>query len=172
MKVNRILQGLAMTGLCLGIVACSSSHKPAGVESAFGPSVQTDGLGNEGPFVNSAYMAKVVGVDKNTIYFDFDKSYINPDYQYVIDANAKYLKSHPSAKVRLEGNTDPQGSREYNIGLGQRRAVSVAEQLEAQGVSSSQLVSVSYGQERPAMAGSTEDAYRLDRRVDLVYISQ
>jgi len=133
---------------------------------------QTGGLGNNEPFVNSDYMAKQLGVNKNTIYFDFDKTYVKSDYNYVILANANYLKSHPSAKVRLEGNTDPQGSREYNIGLAQHRADQVAQQLELQGVASKQIVTVSYGQERPAMLGDTQQAYQLDRRVDIVYMSQ
>jgi len=71
--------------------------------------------------------------------------------------------------VRLEGNTDERGSREYNIGLGERRAQSVRRALMLQGASASQLTTVSYGEERPTATGSTEDAWRLNRRVELVY---
>ena len=154
------------------MAACSSTNKSAGVENGFDSGVKTSGLGSEGPFLSSAYMAKQVGVDTNTIYFNFDQSTIPAKYQPIIEANANYLKQHASAKVRLEGNTDPRGSREYNIGLGQRRASSVAQQLEILGVSPDQIVTVSYGQERLAMQGNSEQAYRLDRRVDFVYMSK
>ena len=142
----------------------------AGVDNTYG--AQASGLGNQGPFVNSDYMAKLLGIDKNTVYFDFDSSNVSQKYMYVVQANANYLKAHPSAKIRLEGNTDPRGSREYNIGLGQRRAAAVAQQLEAMGIPDSQLVTVSYGQERPAVDGNDESAFALDRRVDIVYISK
>lgn len=162
---------LAVGLIAVTLAACSSKNN-AGVENGYAGGTETGGLGNNEPFVNSDYMAKLLGIDKNTIYFDFDKSYVKPDYDYVLQANANYLKSHPSAKVRLEGNTDPTGSREYNIGLGQRRADQVQQRLESMGVSGQQLVTVSYGQERPAMMGDSAQAYQLDRRVDLVYESK
>ncbi len=162
---------LAVGLIAVTLAACSSKNN-AGVESGYAGGTETGGLGNNEPFVNSDYMAKLLGIDKNTIYFDFDKSYVKPDYDYVLQANANYLKSHPSAKVRLEGNTDPTGSREYNIGLGQRRADQVQQRLESMGVSGQQLVTVSYGQERPAMMGDSAQAYQLDRRVDLIYESK
>lgn len=167
--MKKIVKTVGIIGLGLLVGACSSTHKSP---SELNGGVETQGLGTEGPFVNSDYMAKLLGINKNTIYFDFDKSYVKDEYRYIVEANAKYLKEHSSAKIRLEGNTDPVGSREYNIGLGQRRAAAVAAQLEAMGVSSNQIVTVSYGQERPAVSGSTTEAYGLDRRVDIVYMTK
>jgi peptidoglycan-associated lipoprotein len=170
-KMNLALKTVGILGLGLLVGACSSTNKSASVENGFG-GANAQGIGTEGGFVNSDYMAKLLGINKNTIYFDFDKTYVKAEYQNIIDANVKYLKDHASAKVRLEGNTDPVGSREYNIGLGQRRASSVAQQLQAAGVSPNQIVTVSYGQERPAVSGNTPEAYSLDRRVDIVYITK
>jgi len=173
--MKKILKFTAIVSFGLLAVACSSTNKPAGVENALGNNdngVKTAGLGKNGPFLSSDYMAKKVGVDKNTIYFGFDQTTVKSHYQNIVKANANYLKNHHSAKVRLEGNTDPRGSREYNIGLGQRRSSSVEQQLEILGVSPSQIVTVSYGQERPAMPGNSSKAFELDRRVDLVYMSK
>ena len=84
-------------------------------------------------------------------------------------AHARYLASNPSQKVRLEGHADERGSREYNIGLGERRGQAVRRALLLQGVAELQLSTVSYGEERPAVFGSDEESYQLNRRVELVY---
>jgi peptidoglycan-associated lipoprotein len=103
------------------------------------------------------------------IYFDFDKSDIKPEFASVVSANAQFLTAHPGAKLKLEGNTDERGTREYNIGLGERRAQAVRRALMLQGVGESQLTTVSFGAERPAVEGDTEDAWAKNRRVELVY---
>jgi len=103
------------------------------------------------------------------IYFDYDSSDIKSDYASVVAANAKYLNANAARKVRLEGNTDERGSREYNIGLGERRAQAVRRALLLQGVSEAQIATVSYGEERPAAAGSDETAYAKNRRVEISY---
>ncbi|MES1195564.1 MAG: peptidoglycan-associated lipoprotein Pal [Steroidobacter sp.] len=103
------------------------------------------------------------------IYFDYDKSDLKPEYASVIAAHAKYLTSNPSLKVRLEGNTDERGSREYNIGLGERRAQAVRRVLMLQGVSENQITTLSYGEERPAVDGHDEAAYAKNRRVEISY---
>lgn len=171
MFIARKMKVLGLCVMTIVLTACSSmQHAGTGADGFSG--VQTAGLGTEGGFVNEAEMSKLLGVQKNTIYFGFDKTYVDPSYRSLLQANADYLKQHPQAKLRLEGNTDPVGSREYNIGLGQRRAFSVEQQLELLGVPRQQLVTVSYGQERPAVSGDAQDAYRLDRRVDLVYMNK
>ena len=104
----------------------------------------------------------------HSVYFDFDKSEIKADGQAVISSWAKCLAANPTMKVRLEGNTDERGTREYNIGLGERRANSVGSALQSQGVSASQLSTVSYGKERPVALGHDESAWAQNRRADLV----
>jgi peptidoglycan-associated lipoprotein len=110
------------------------------------------------------------GVTRGVIYFDFDKSEIKPEYAEVISSNARNLASHPGLKMKLEGNTDERGTREYNIGLGERRAQAVRRALMLQGVPESQLSTVSFGAERPAAEGDNEAAWAKNRRVELVYL--
>jgi len=107
---------------------------------------------------------------KRVIYFDFDSSDIKGEGNDVVAAHAKYLASHASTRVRLEGNTDDRGSREYNIGLGERRAQSVRRALMLQGASEGQITTVSYGAERPAAVGTDESAWAKNRRVEIVYL--
>ena len=85
------------------------------------------------------------------------------------DRHARNLTSHPNLKMKLEGNTDERGTREYNIGLGERRAQAVRRALMLQGVAESQLTTVSFGAERPAVEGDDEAAWAKNRRVEMVY---
>jgi len=105
------------------------------------------------------------------VYFDFDSSEIKGQGTDVVAAHAKYLAGNPSARVRLEGHTDERGSREYNIGLGERRAQAVRHALLLQGASDGQISTVSYGEERPAVPGHDEAAWAKNRRVEIVYLT-
>jgi peptidoglycan-associated lipoprotein len=107
---------------------------------------------------------------KRTVYFDFDSSEIRGEGTEIVAAHAKYLAQNTGMKVRLEGHTDERGSREYNIGLGERRSQSVRRALLLQGAAEGQLATVSYGEERPAAAGSDEAAWTKNRRVEIVYL--
>jgi peptidoglycan-associated lipoprotein len=109
-------------------------------------------------------------LSKRIVYFDFDRADIRGDSQSVVAAHAAYLAKNPGQKVRLEGHADERGSREYNIGLGERRGQAVRRALALQGAAETQLATVSYGEERPAAAGSDEQAYGLNRRVEIVYL--
>jgi peptidoglycan-associated lipoprotein len=109
-------------------------------------------------------------LSRRIVYFDFDSAEIKADSQSVVTAHAAFLSKNPNQKVRLEGHADERGSREYNIGLGERRGQAVRRALLLQGVAEVQLSTVSYGEERPAAAGSDEQAYSLNRRVEIVYL--
>jgi len=108
-------------------------------------------------------------LSKRTVYFDFDKSNIKPEARKIIEAHAEYLAGHPNVRIVLEGHCDERGTREYNLGLGERRAKSVEQVLNLLGVSGSQLEMVSYGEERPAAMGHDESSWALNRRVEFVY---
>ena len=108
-------------------------------------------------------------LSKKVVYFDFDSSTVHDEDRAIIQAHADYLAQHPAVKVTLEGHTDERGSREYNIGLGERRAKAVAEMMKLMGVSADQISTVSYGEERPAALGHDESAWHLNRRVEIVY---
>jgi peptidoglycan-associated lipoprotein len=111
-----------------------------------------------------------VGVER-ILYFDFDSSEIKPEYVATLAAHARALSANASIRVRLEGHTDERGSPEYNIGLGERRAQAVRRALLLQGVGEGQVSTVSYGEERPAVPGQSEEAWSKDRRVEIVYVN-
>jgi peptidoglycan-associated lipoprotein len=103
------------------------------------------------------------------IYFDFDQSNVRPEYTDLLARHATYLANNPRINARLEGHADERGSREYNIGLGERRSQAVRQILLIQGAPSNQISTVSFGEERPAAFGSDEESYSLNRRVEIKY---
>lgn len=108
-------------------------------------------------------------LDRRLIYFDFDKSEVRAQDLDIVNAHARYLAANPQQKVRLEGHTDARGTREYNIGLGERRDQAVRRILMLQGAADRQVTTVSFGEERPAVEGDDESAFAQNRRVELVY---
>jgi len=106
---------------------------------------------------------------KRVVYFDFDQTDIKSDFRAIIQAHAEYLANNSSVLVTLEGHADERGTREYNIALGERRAIAVQRMLTLQGASASQIRVISYGEERPAALGHDEDSLALNRRVEFIY---
>jgi len=111
-------------------------------------------------------------LSKRVIYFDFDKSEVKSEYRSIVAAHAAYISAHSSARVTLEGHTDERGTREYNLGLGERRGNSVSGLLSAAGAMGTQLDVVSYGEERPVCRVSDENCWWQNRRVEIVYIAR
>ncbi|MGQ2964256.1 peptidoglycan-associated lipoprotein Pal [Methylophilus sp.] len=109
---------------------------------------------------------------KRQIFFDYDSDAIRDEYRGLITHHAKYLAAHPQTKVVVQGNTDERGSHEYNLALGQRRAVAVKNALNIEGVNDQQIETVSYGEERSKQNCAEEDCFQHDRRVDVVYSGQ
>jgi peptidoglycan-associated lipoprotein len=108
-------------------------------------------------------------VYRRVFYFDYDSAELSSEDRETIAAHARLLSSTPGLTATLEGHADERGSREYNIGLGDRRAQAVRRMMTFQGVANEQLRTVSYGEERPAVFGHDESAWRLNRRVEIVY---
>ena len=104
------------------------------------------------------------------IYFDFDSSEVRAEDTDTVTRHAMQLVDNPGASVRLEGHADERGSREYNIGLGERRAQAVRRLLLIQGASASQIATVSFGEERPANPDNSESAWAENRRVEIIYL--
>jgi len=170
---------LLMVGAAL-LSGCPKNHNviepPAagtqvpGSSTSPGQGASTSGRALDGGAGNQDGMGSATGaLAKRIIYFDFDKSEIKPEFADLVSAHARNLTSHPNLRVKLEGNTDERGTREYNIGLGERRAQAVRRALMLQGVAESQLTTVSFGAERPAVEGDDEAAWSQNRRVELVY---
>lgn len=110
-----------------------------------------------------------VDAETRLIYFDFDSFVIKPEFQSVIAAHARFIKSQETRKVAIEGHTDEIGGREYNLALGQKRAEAVSSALAILGVSQNQMEAVSFGKEKPAVAGSDESAWSKNRRAEIRY---
>lgn len=104
----------------------------------------------------------------NIVYFAFDSNEIDSTGLATVERFAKYLVANPSVKVRIEGNTDERGTREYNVSLGERRANAVQSALLSRGVSANQLSVISYGEERPAAQGHDESAWAQNRRAVVI----
>lgn len=139
----------------------------AGAAGADG--AQATGANAQGQFSGDELNDPSSPLSQRSIYFDYDSSEIPAEYRPVIEAHAKYLAGHTDTLVTLEGNTDERGSREYNLALGEGRAESVKRMMVLLGASAGQIRIVSYGEERPVADGHDEDAWRLNRRVDIVY---
>jgi peptidoglycan-associated lipoprotein len=158
--------------LVAGVAACAKKNvkPPPPVEEA-PPPTTTERVETTGRYTrdsldtDSCLRARVV-------YFDLDQTVIKPEFQAQIACHAAYMRQFPEARVRLEGNADERGSREYNIGLGERRGNAVQSALSAAGASSSQLNVVSYGEERPVCHQHDESCWSKNRRVEIIYTAK
>lgn len=157
------------------LTACSSTKSKSGAEGNEMQGVQTSGMshgagfGDEGAGGEFDRANRLKAPYNQRYHFDFNRYDVMSEDIESINVQANYLAAHPSSKVRLEGNADDRGSREYNVALGWKRAKAVAAILKQQGVSDSQIAMVSYGKEKPVAFGHDEASYRQNRRVDLIY---
>jgi len=159
------------------LIGCGnrSNTLPSGADSfdsggaSSGAGASTAGAGGGGGIGVSPLDAQQQLLEDLVIYFEFDRSDIRSEFNAMLAAHGQYLAGNAGAQIRLEGHADERGSREYNIGLGERRAQAVRRILLLQGASAEQLSTVSYGEERPAVFGSDEESWGLNRRVELVY---
>ncbi|MDH3326602.1 MAG: peptidoglycan-associated lipoprotein Pal [Gammaproteobacteria bacterium] len=172
--------GLAILPVLL-IVGCGSKDvkedvAPVGENVVVEDGGATTGEGTGGTLLDDSQAAANAAADadkdllaERKVYFDFDRSEILGDYKEILNAHARHLIATPSASIMIEGNCDERGTREYNMALGERRAFSVLQFLTLQGVSKSQISTVSFGEERPDVEGHDEAAWKWNRRAVLVY---
>jgi peptidoglycan-associated lipoprotein len=126
----------------------------------------------EKPLTDPASMLKdpASPLSKRSVYYDFDMYNIRDEFQPLVEAHAKFLREHKDLRVRVEGNCDERGSREYNLALGQRRADAIKRAMTLLGVPAKQIETVSFGAEKPKAQGSNEEAWAENRRSDIVYV--
>lgn len=173
MNTRRLLL-LALAAASLIFAGCEGTMGNRGDNGGAGAQVVEGGAQTQGAR-GSAYGSGNALEDPNgvlaqrKIYFDFDQSEIRAEYIDVLRAHADYLSRNRLVNVTIEGHCDERGSREYNIGLGERRANTIKRFLEAEGVESSQINTISYGEERPEAFGNDESAWSMNRRGVLVY---
>ncbi|HET7656108.1 MAG TPA: peptidoglycan-associated lipoprotein Pal [Luteimonas sp.] len=155
--------------LCTAAVACSKKVKEVPPPVTATP---------EAPITQPADTSGVYGPEdldtdaclrNRVVYFDFDMDNVRPEFQDEMACHAKYLRDRPSARMTLQGHADERGSREYNMGLGERRANSVSSAIQANGGSGGQITVVSYGEEQPVCSESSESCWQRNRRVEIVY---
>jgi peptidoglycan-associated lipoprotein len=158
-----VLTGCSTTG-------DSKSDDGAQVEDRSGAEgASTTGLPGTGAFQGDPLDNPASPLSTRIIYFEYDSSEIRPEFQDIILAHGQYLAENQDKSVTLEGHTDERGSREYNIGLGERRAQSVRRLLLFQGAADRQVQVVSYGEENPVAEGHDESSYSQNRRVEFIY---
>jgi len=159
-KASSVSNGASSSGLSdINPSASSSSQQVQQPKSTVEP---VNSLANENAPAGPANIEKIV-------YFDYDSFIIKPEFQSTIEAHAQFLKSNTRAKISLEGHTDERGGREYNLALGQKRADAVRQSLTLLGVATSQIETVSFGEEKPAMQGADESAFAKNRRAEFFY---
>lgn len=146
------------------VVGCSSKGGDAAGTGAVDPNAGYDSSTSSSGSNVSSEEAALRAI--TTFYFEFDSSDLKPEAMRALDVHSKDLKAQGN-RVVLEGHTDERGTREYNMALGERRASAVQRYLVLQGVSPAQLELVSYGEEKPAAMGSSEEAWAQNRRVEL-----
>jgi peptidoglycan-associated lipoprotein len=172
----RIARTLLLAALAAAVaVGCSKKVKeePPVTDTGSAGTTTTTPIGDGASTRPGAYGPADLDSDaclrKKVVYFDLDQDALKPEFQAAMACHAKYLRDRPSARLRLEGNADERGSREYNLGLGERRGNAVSSALQANGGSGSQLTVISYGEERPVCNESDESCWSQNRRVELVY---
>lgn len=176
----KTLVALLLVTLVTGCTGPSGStiDEGAGGAAASGGAASS-GVGEGGMGQGSAMDGSAMGGDalggpeasqeNRIIFFEFDRFDVKPEYTSILQAHGRYLSANPTARLRLEGHADERGSREYNIGLGEKRAQAVRNVLLLQGAVADQIATVSFGEERPAVIGSDDEAWSLNRRVEIVY---
>ena len=170
--MNKSTRVLLVSLMSVAVLAgCSKKVKEepqAPVETAptAPTSPSTSGLYGPGDLDTDACLRQRV------VYFDLDQDSLKPEFQAIMSCHAKYLRDRPSSRITLQGHADERGSREYNLGLGERRGNAVSSALQANGGSGSQLTVVSYGEERPVCTESNEDCWARNRRVEIIYTAR
>ena len=154
-----VLVSLVLTGS-----ACKKKVPPSDVPDAV---IAVDPKPTEAPKVVPPEVQEMVS-NFSKVYFDFDASMLNGDSKAALDANAVIMQKYTDVKVEVQGNADERGTTDYNLALGQKRADAVVKYLLARGISSSRVKTVSYGEERPAVSGSSETAFVQNRRAEFV----
>ena len=156
--------------LCLAAAACAKKQEVKPTPPPEAPTATAPAT-TEGAF-KPADLQTNACLRTRVIYFDFDKSEIQSQFSDIVACHAKYLRDRPMARMTIEGNTDERGTREYNLGLGERRGNALASALEAAGASSSQIKVVSYGEERPVCREHNEGCWHQNRRDNIVYTAE
>jgi peptidoglycan-associated lipoprotein len=179
--VKKILMSLALASL---VAACGSQEVKKDVPVADRSTGTTQQPGTTSTTTSTTTPAQqpVIAANplkdpanilsKRSVYFDFDSNVVKDEFRPIVQAHSKYMVEKKDSKIRIEGNCDERGSREYNLALGQRRAEAVKKTMTVLGVAESRIETVSFGEEKPANAGHDEAAWAQNRRADIKYAGE
>ena len=170
----------ALAAASLFVAACATNTPPAdsgaasasasGTPASSTGSVATKNQPGQRAGSQASAQPTVKGVPaQRSVYYDFDRSDIKPEFRPAIEAHARYLRENADARVTIEGNGDERGSREYNLALGQKRAEAVRQMMKLSGAADGQIEAVSLGEEKPKAGGHDEASWAQNRRSDFVY---
>ena len=170
-KILGILAVLMAASLLAGCPSKPVDEKEPGTAASVDDrgGVGTAGIGEPGRYTAADLNDPRSPLYQRTIYFDYDRTEILPQFVDVLRAHASYIAGNPNARVMLEGHTDERGTREYNLALGDQRSDVVRRFLQAEGAPGDQIEILTYGEERPADPGHYDSAWALNRRVELIY---
>jgi peptidoglycan-associated lipoprotein len=179
MQKRALVKVLGLTFGAVLMTACASNSDLADgdeLQPLDAAQVETNGVETQavaGEQMDAAANQTQAMLMKSTVfYFDFDQATIKADSKNALIAHSQYLAANSSARVVLEGHADERGTVEYNLALAERRALSVSRFLQANGAASSQIETVSFGEERPALMGHNESSWSKNRRVEIKYQSR
>ena len=167
--------------LALLAAACASNEKKDAPVTDRTPSTQQPTTGSTGSTTRPTQDTNVTGdptkdprniLSKRSVFFDYDSNAVKDEYRNLVQAHSRYLAEQKSKHIRIEGNCDERGSREYNLALGQRRAEAVKKVMTVLGVPDSRVETVSYGEEKPVAPGHDEAAWAQNRRADIKYAGE
>lgn len=171
MRASNVTKAVALALSVAWVAGCSTS----GTTESTGSTAGTDTGSTQGVSQNTGVSGSSMDDVANlqaVFYFDFDQSVVKANGFADLEKHAAYLAANPSAQVILEGHADERGTREYNMALGERRAKAVSRFLQVNGVSGSQVESISFGEEKPAVLGHSDSSWSQNRRVELKYVSR
>jgi peptidoglycan-associated lipoprotein len=165
---------LALAGaLMIAVAGCAKNRPPADVPDPGGytdPNAGSSGGGVGTAAVPGSQADFVASVQSDTIYFDTDQSNVDDADRAILSSQAQWLRRYPNVRVTVEGHADERGTREYNIALGERRALSARNYLVSLGIDANRITTISYGKERPVALGSDESSWARNRRAVTVTV--
>jgi peptidoglycan-associated lipoprotein len=179
--MKKLVIAFSQLALVALITACNSTAKVDTSDKAISPNtnastpspVSATAKSLVAPVVVPAHLDPNSPISKNrSVYFDFDKFQVKDEYKSVVESHGKYVGSQGTLKIKIEGNADERGGREYNLALGQKRAEAVARALKIYGVKDQQVEAVSFGSEKPVASGHDEAAWAKNRRADVSYVGK
>ena len=151
----------------LWLAGCATDKAAGPPPTDAGP--QTQGVDTPAPVDGTPLPAKTDLLARKRVHFAFDSSTIDDESRAIIEAHAAHLNANPALKVKLEGHCDERGTREYNLALGERRAKAVERLMRVMGVAANRMTTTTYGEEKPLDPEHNESAWRLNRRVEIIY---